>query len=352
MMSIIRIQEIYNHLCDEQSKKIFESKLLFSLNKNNPLPESIFPPFEQIDFDKELKDLLLSSDEIVIYGAGERGSVFTSIWKKGIVAFCDRDKKKQGTKFCGYEVIAPEDIAKFYKSATVVIAIEEQKAADEIMKFLSDQGFCDNQIVKCKELTRLANKKLRSLQYFDIPVPIKDAEEVFIDCGCYDFKSSLNFMEWCSGNYKRIVAFEPSPSQYPMCVENIKGYRDVTLYPYALWDQDMELRLVDNGAGTSGRVTDFTGENIVKIEAVRLDDVLDGKEATFIKMDIEGAELNALKGAEQTIRKYRPKLAICVYHKPEDILEIPDFILSIHDDYQLYIRHFSLDTSETVLYAI
>ena len=69
-------------------------------------------------------------------------------------------------------------------------------------------------------------------------------------------------------------------------------------------------------------------------------------------MDIEGSELEALKGAAETIKKWRPKLAISIYHKYEDIIEIPEYILSIVPDYSFYIRHYSSDIWETVLYAI
>ena len=69
-------------------------------------------------------------------------------------------------------------------------------------------------------------------------------------------------------------------------------------------------------------------------------------------MDIEGAELDTLKGAQKTILKYRPKLAICVYHKPEDLLTIPSYILSLHKDYRLYLRNYMMPGRETVLYAI
>ncbi len=88
------------------------------------------------------------------------------------------------------------------------------------------------------------------------------------------------------------------------------------------------------------------------IEVTSIDKVLQGKEATFIKMDIEGSELAALQGAKETIQKYRPKLAISLYHKPEDMLEIPNYILNIVPDYKLYLRHYATNLWETVLYAI
>jgi hypothetical protein len=69
-------------------------------------------------------------------------------------------------------------------------------------------------------------------------------------------------------------------------------------------------------------------------------------------MDIEGAELEAIKGAKRIIEEQKPKLAICVYHKPEDIWELPELILSYNKEYKFYIRHYSYKDNETVLYAV
>ena len=90
----------------------------------------------------------------------------------------------------------------------------------------------------------------------------------------------------------------------------------------------------------------------LEIEVRKLDDMLRDRKVTFLKMDIEGSELAALRGAERIIREQRPKLAICVYHKPEDMWEIPGFILNCHPDYKLYLRHYSISYTETVLYAV
>ena len=68
-------------------------------------------------------------------------------------------------------------------------------------------------------------------------------------------------------------------------------------------------------------------------------------------MDIEGAEIPALKGAEMIIRDVKPKLAISIYHRPEDIIEIPELLLQYRSDYQFYLRHYSLHAYDTVLYA-
>lgn len=69
-------------------------------------------------------------------------------------------------------------------------------------------------------------------------------------------------------------------------------------------------------------------------------------------MDIEGSELEALKGSREIIKRCRPKLEICVYHKKEDLVEIPAFIKELVPEYKLYVRHYSNNAGETVLYAV
>ncbi len=82
-----------------------------------------------------------------------------------------------------------------------------------------------------------------------------------------------------------------------------------------------------------------------------MDSAIGNEKVTFIKMDIEGAEYDALCGARKIIASQKPKLAICVYHKAEDIIEIPRLILDINPDYKFALRHYSLFDTETVLYA-
>ena len=108
-----------------------------------------------------------------------------------------------------------------------------------------------------------------------------------------------------------------------------------------------------------GKIVDsdiILGEaNIVTVPVTSIDSVFLNKTEypTFIKMDIEGAEKAALRGAENTIRTYKPKLAICVYHKMEDVYKLPQLICSYRTDYQYVLHHYDANSMcETVMYAI
>ena len=84
-----------------------------------------------------------------------------------------------------------------------------------------------------------------------------------------------------------------------------------------------------------------------------IDDIVDPRDkVTFIKMDVEGAELESLKGAKNIILRDCPKLAICIYHKPEDLFEIPILIKEMCREYKIVIRQYADSIFETVCYAV
>ena len=118
------------------------------------------------------------------------------------------------------------------------------------------------------------------------------------------------------------------------------------MYKNALWNKN---EMVDfNNAGNTDSAISLSGKSLVS--AVSLDSVIECA-PTFIKMDIEGAEYEALVGAERTIRLYKPRLAISVYHNKNDILRIPTLIKSFDPNYKLYLRCYGRGDIDTVLYA-
>ena len=149
-------------------------------------------------------------------------------------------------------------------------------------------------------------------------------------------------------SYKKCFAFEPDIDNFKKLKENVADYPNVDLYQIGTYNCKDTLRFSDgNDTGSS---IQNSGETIIEVDAI--DNIVKDEKVTYIKMDIEGAELDSLKGAQKTILRCRPKLAICVYHRIDDFLTIPDFILSMHSDYKLYLRNYKKAGVDTVLYAV
>ena len=124
---------------------------------------------------------------------------------------------------------------------------------------------------------------------------------------------------------------------------------NATLFAKGVWDKETFLGFDENRSGSKIR-EDITG-GMCKVPVTSLDIALAGKRVTFIKMDVEGAELKGLQGAENIIRTWKPKLAISVYHKNTDLWEIPQVILEYNPEYRFYMRHYYFTQHESLLYA-
>lgn len=186
-------------------------------------------------------------------------------------------------------------------------------------------------------------------EYFIDDFFTKEDDEFFVDGGGYDGDTIEEFIEWTKGKYKGLYSFEPQKDKADMIREKLWKYGGkVKLFEKGLYDCCTELDFCDGDEVLSGRIEE--GSTSRKIQTVDLDSII-AEKVTFIKMDIEGSELKALKGASQIIRKYRPKLAICIYHKPEDIWDIPRYIDFLIPEYKFYIRHFGCRYTGTILYC-
>lgn len=187
------------------------------------------------------------------------------------------------------------------------------------------------------------------IHYFPDFIPFSRQESV-IDCGAYTGDTLEMFLK-NAGDVKRYFAFECDPNNFEKMQSKFGGKDNIVLLPYGVSDSE-RIAYMDSDGGTASLVSE-TGENAIKLTTI--DHVVNDYQCgcTYIKMDIEGAELAALRGAEQTIRKHRPKLAICVYHKAEDLWTIPQYILSLNPEYKLYLRKYvSPFSCELVLYAV
>lgn len=186
-------------------------------------------------------------------------------------------------------------------------------------------------------------------QYFETGLVELSAEERFLDCGAFDGDSAEAFVDALRrrgiDGYEEIISFEPDAGN----CQKMRG-RNLPQHTCVCKGVAEKPGIVSFAAdGASGRVETGGGE---RIELESIDHYLNGARATMIKMDIEGMELSALKGAQRTIKTWRPKLAICIYHKREDLWEIPKFIKELEPSYRFYMRAYSNTTLELVLYAL
>jgi FkbM family methyltransferase len=179
-------------------------------------------------------------------------------------------------------------------------------------------------------------------------------DEVFIDCGAYTGDTIYDFLRHCKKQYKRIVSFEPDSKNFEKLKKKYGENSKITLINLGLYDRD-GIVYFNNSGDVFSRVVEESDPNqkLVSIQVKALDN-LNLDYVSFIKMDIEGVELNALKGAEKTILRDKPKLAICIYHSNEDMIRIAEYIHNLVPEYKLYVRHHASYSAlhETVLYAL
>jgi FkbM family methyltransferase len=174
-----------------------------------------------------------------------------------------------------------------------------------------------------------------------------DEHEVYVDAGAFDGDSLTWFKERVADRYDRIIAFEPDPKTYVRLTKNFNGDERIQAINAGLHRKKAVLRFRDDAS----RGAIFAEDGEISMNVIALDELLAGERATFIKMNIEGAEIDALYGAQNTIRRWLPKLAISVYHRPTDLWRIPQLIREFSDEYDLFLRQHDGGVIETVLYA-
>ena len=191
-------------------------------------------------------------------------------------------------------------------------------------------------------------------QYFPQDVVNLTDHETIIDCGAYNGDTLQEFAEITKGQFARYHAFEIDEANFQALCDKAREIDEMRIrcHPFGVWDKTETLNYGRMSSSDSYSI--FNENETSSAKVVRLDEFFPNQEAiSFIKMDIEGAEMRALQGCEGILRVQKPKLAICVYHRIGDLWQIPNYIKNVCRDYKLYIRHHAqFWVSETVCYGI
>jgi len=201
------------------------------------------------------------------------------------------------------------------------------------------------------------------LDFDNLPPPVRQeiyypsdlmsiaGDEVFVDCGAYDGDTLRDFIRHSGGRFKTAYAFEADERNFVKLQSYVDGLdaelrRRIRPMPLALSDRAGVLRFDLTGTASSAVAAAGT-----TVACVALDESLD-EAPTWIKMDIEGSEPAALRGAVRVISTHAPALSICVYHSQHHVWTLPLQIAQAHGDYAMFLRPFVPESWDLVCYAI
>jgi FkbM family methyltransferase len=189
-----------------------------------------------------------------------------------------------------------------------------------------------------------------SEQYIPAGLPVPRANVRFVDGGAFDGDTILQLLN--SGvSFEAVAAFEPDSANYAALVARVKvslGGAATSLWPCGLDATTRQVRFQADGLASSG----ITAQGETMIQTVAFDSALPGWCPNYVKLDIEGAERDALYGMAATLQAVRPALAVCVYHKPADLWELPRVVAELLPNVDLFLRSHAWNGFDLVLYAI
>jgi FkbM family methyltransferase len=367
-------------------------------------PAAGLTPRESGTFDALAK----GATDAVIFGSGALGRILLTACRASgvkVVAFADNNRTVQGTAIEGLPVMSPADaVARCNESAWFLIGVFNSAApmrqlrelgAKRIVpypafywKFVSTIPWAPgielpSRIVADAAAMRagyacLDDDRSReefaaqiawrcTLDYARLPAADPGADiyfapdlvrlgddEVMVDCGAFDGDSVRLFAGRVNGRFKHIYACEPDEKNRRAFGAYLDGLpsaqRDrVTVLPYAVGAKDGVVYFNTSGTAGSHMTADATTD---AIDCRTLDTLMADALPTFIKMDIEGAEPDALGGAAATLKRARPILAVCAYHVSEHLWTLPAIIKAAVPDYRISLRRYAEECWEMVYYAV
>jgi len=209
-----------------------------------------------------------------------------------------------------------------------------------------------------KTFTKLLNFKISSdyifmqgftnnhtAQYFDKEIIPKITNITFVDGGGY-VGDTIQEVVKNFPDYKKIYSIEPIKENLRIAKRDLAEYKNIEFIECGLSNKKQTLFF--NEEKSFSTIYGLSGESVT---VDTLDNIIDEK-VDYIKLDIEGAEQDAIEGAKELIKRYKPILAICIYHKAEDWYKVPQKVLAIEPEYKVYLRHYMEGIFESVLYFI
>jgi len=344
----------------------------------------------------------------VIFGSGALGRILLTAARASgvsVAAFADNKASLQGTDVDGVPVLSPADaVAQFDDRAYFLIGVFNSAAPMRQLRELGAQRIVPypafywkyvstipwapgielpSRIVASAAAIRdgymcLHDEKSReefaaqiawrcTLDYARLPPPDAGADiyyspelvkltddEVMVDCGAFDGDSIRLFAAQTGGRFQQVYACEPDAKNRRTLATYIESLPSderarFTVLPYAVGAKNGVVHFDTSGTAGSHMTADTTTD---AIDCRTLDTLMDDAKPSFIKMDIEGAEPEALAGATATLRRCRPILAVCAYHVSEHLWTLPSIIQAAVPDYRISLRRYAEECWETVYYAI
>lgn len=365
---------------------------------------------ETANYYKEFLASVSSTQFLCVFGAGtEGGFAAEMLVSQGLIVdfYCDNSEKKWCVPYKGLNCISPQQLCDLNNDVTVVISTQYYA---EIFKQLCGLGILHifqintqlfperarinntflrenkTKIIQIYSLLQDAKSKLvyikrlealtcmgddfaweeittpLELQYFDPDVVNLSDHEVFVDGGAYDGDTLLSFLSATKNIFDGIYSFELDPENFvrmQKTIEELSPTLQKKIHSICKGLYKEQSSFLIGGSGESSNILSkdtvpqgYNEETIARRAYVTSIDEEIRTPVSFIKMDVEGAELNALIGAKNTIMRDKPKLAICLYHKIDDLWNIPLFINQMVPSYRFYMRHYTKVATETVLYAL
>lgn len=337
-------ERIYHALSDEMSKYIFSCRMMYSLTKDYIYISRILENINAGKAFSEKMDLIGmvgGGRGIYVYGAGIKGTRLVRLFpEKNWKGYIDRNRT--GT-LNGLPILGFEQCRDFLNHG---IVISNTMKPYDIKNDLVNNGISTDNIIILREYDFIAGQNI----YIDEEVlkNVTGMEGVFIDVGCYDGTDTINYIKRIGDINASVIAIEADEKNYSICREVLKDYKNVTVLNVGLSDKEEIKRFNQSSASNSK----FSENGNVEVKTVPLDVIVKNQTVGFIKMDIEGYEERALRGAMKTISEQHPILAISIYHKQSDIWNLPELLLEMNPEYRFYLRHYTVGVTDTVLYAI